>query len=191
MSDYSEDVRIGDDIISGLTDSYRKLRNTMRFLLGNLNDFNESELISYSKMPELEQWILHNLYSLEQLRLKTFSEFSFQLFYKSLHDFCASDLSAFYFDVRKDSLYCDKKFSDIRRSTRTVLFHLYNFLVLPITLITEDSETAFTSNSIPSSAKSSLTNDSACVTETAFTKYVSVFHLTPLGVSVAIFTFAV
>ena len=126
MSDYSEDVRIGNDIISGLTDSYRRLRNTMRFLLGNLNDFQKSEIISYTKMPELEKWILHNVFLLEELRVQTFSEFSFQLFYKSLHDFCASDLSAFYFDVRKDSLYCDKRDSDIRRSTRTVLYNLYN-----------------------------------------------------------------
>ena len=93
-------------------DSYRKIRNTFRYLLGNLNDnFEEIELekINLSELPELEQFMLHKIYSLNENFKNYFDNYDFHNLYKELLNFCTVDLSAFYFDIRKDSLYCDSK----------------------------------------------------------------------------------
>ena len=128
-ADYAEDLRIGDEILAGQADAYRRLRNTLRFLLGNLAEFREAERLPYEQMPELERWVLHRLSELDRLGRDANASFDFPRLYSALHNFCATDLSAFYFDVRKDSLYCDRPDSDRRRAARTVLDHLFHCLV--------------------------------------------------------------
>ena len=127
-TNYFDDTRIGDEIIKGQVDSYRKIRNTLRFMLGNLEGFEPSERLEVSKMPELEKYILHKLYNLGKLIEKKANDFDFNPIFKALSQFCIQDLSQFYFDIRKDSLYCDTKNSVRRRAARTVLDELFNCL---------------------------------------------------------------
>jgi isoleucyl-tRNA synthetase len=128
MTDITEDVRISPEVLKGVTESYRRLRNTIRFTIGALNDFDESESIDIDSMPELEKWVLHRLKELDLLLKNSVKNYTFQTFYSELHTFCSSDLSAFYFDIRKDSLYCDGFNDDKRRSTRTVLYEVFKCL---------------------------------------------------------------
>jgi isoleucyl-tRNA synthetase len=128
-SDYSEDLRIGPDILKSNADIYRRLRNTLRYLLGNLNGFDESErLKDVKKMPELERWVLHRLWQLDRQVRQACDDFQFHPVFAELHNFCAVDLSAFYFDMRKDSLYCDRADDIKRRASRTVLDEIFNCL---------------------------------------------------------------
>jgi isoleucyl-tRNA synthetase len=127
-SDYSEDLRIGPEIIKSHTDVYRRLRNTLRFLLGNLDGFEESERLPIAQMPELERWALHRLWEMDQLIRKSCDDFHFHPLFTEIHNFCAIDLSALYFDIRKDSLYCDRATSTTRRAARTVLDEVFNCL---------------------------------------------------------------
>ena len=119
MSVYTDDLRIGPEIVKGLVDSYRRLRNTLRYLLGNLAGFEASERVASADMPELERWVLHRLSELDALRKDSFECYEFHRFYTALHTFCANELSAFYFDIRKDSLYCDGPDDRRRRAART------------------------------------------------------------------------
>jgi isoleucyl-tRNA synthetase len=123
-SNYAEDLRIDHSILDQHADSYRKIRNTFRYLLGNLNDnFEEIDLekINISELPELEQFMLHKVYSLNENFKNYFNNYDFHNLYKELLNFCTVDLSAFYFDIRKDSLYCDSKDSKKRQSTIVLL----------------------------------------------------------------------
>ncbi len=123
-SNYAEDLRIDYSILDQHADSYRKIRNTFRYLLGNLNDdFNEIKLenLDIEKLPELEQYMLHRIYTLNENFNKYFKNYDFHNLYKELLNFCTVDLSAFYFDIRKDTLYCDPKDSNKRKSTLTLL----------------------------------------------------------------------
>jgi isoleucyl-tRNA synthetase len=127
-ADYAEDLRIGDEILAGQADAYRGLRNTLRFLLGNLAEFREAERLPNEQMPELERWVLHRVSELDQLVREANASFDFPRLYSALHNFCATDLSAFYFDVRKDALYCDPADGVRRRAARTVLDELFRCL---------------------------------------------------------------
>ena len=127
-SDYSEDLRIGPEILKRQIDLYRRLRNTLRYVIGNLSDFEESERIDPADMPELERWVLHRLSELDSVIRQGVDNFDFHALFQQLHNFCAMDLSAFYFDIRKDVLYCDASTSFRRRATRTVLDILFNSL---------------------------------------------------------------
>ncbi len=129
QSDYTVDLRIGPEILKGTADSYRRLRNTLRFLLGSLNGFDEAERISPAEMPELERWVLHRLAELDALVRKGYGEYDFQHVFQQLFQFCTVDLSSFYFDIRKDALYCDAASSPRRRAARTVLDLLFHRLV--------------------------------------------------------------
>ena len=128
-SDYSEDLRIGPEILKYQADVYRRLRNTLRYLLGALAGFSEKERVAPTAMPELERFVLHRLAELDALVRKTAAEFDFHTMFTALHNFCAVDLSAFYFDVRKDSLYCDLPNAPARRAARSVLDHVFECLV--------------------------------------------------------------
>lgn len=128
-SDYTRDLSVGPNILKQMGDLYRRLRNTLRYLLGNLSDFGESERVSVAEMPELERWVLHRTWELDQLIRKSIDEYDFHGLFNELHNFCAVDLSAFYFDIRKDVLYCDAPDSLRRRACRTVLDVLYDCLV--------------------------------------------------------------
>ena len=127
-TDYFEDIRIGQQIIQGQVDSYRKIRNTFRFLLGNLDGFDEKEILDIEDMPELERWVLNRLSVLDENIRKHIHDYDFNAIYKTLYNFCVLDLSSFYFDIRKDSLYCDSKSSSQRRAVRTVVHHLFGCL---------------------------------------------------------------
>jgi len=129
-SDSSEDLRIGGEILKQQAELYRRLRNTLRWLLGSLAGFTEAERVATAEMPELERWVLHRLAELDgQLRAATES-YVWTGVYPAIHAFCATDLSAFYFDVRKDSIYCDRPDSLKRRAARTVLDHLHRCLTV-------------------------------------------------------------
>jgi isoleucyl-tRNA synthetase len=127
-SDYSEDLKIDNQIINYQIDSYRKIRNTIRFLLGNLNYFSISDSVELDQMPDLEKYILNKI-SLMNTELKTLvKKHDYHGVYVKLLNFCTLDLSAFYFDIRKDSLYCDDRNSLKRRSVSTCLHLLFDFL---------------------------------------------------------------
>ena len=131
-SNYSEDLRIDYSILDQHADSYRKIRNTFRYLLGNLNDnFNNVDFkkIDINELPELEQFMLHKLYILDTNFKKYFNSYDFHNLYKELLNFCTVDLSAFYFDIRKDTLYCDRVNSNKRQSTLLLLNIILNSLL--------------------------------------------------------------
>ncbi len=128
QADYTADLRIGPEILKNTADSYRRLRNTMRFILGNLNDFSEAEKVAPEQMPELERWVLHRLAELDQVVRNGYVKYDFQGVFQQLFQFCTVDLSSVYFDIRKDVLYCDGEDSLERRSARTVLDMLFRRL---------------------------------------------------------------
>ncbi len=128
-SDYAQDLSIGPNILKQMSDLYRRLRNTLRYLLGNLAGFSESERVDAADMPELERFILHRLCELDHLIRDACDKYDFHGLFNELHNFCAVELSAFYFDIRKDVLYCDAPSSMRRRACRTVLDILYDCLV--------------------------------------------------------------
>ena len=131
-SNYAEDLRIDHSILDQHADSYRKIRNTFRYLLGNLNDnFEEIELekINLSELPELEQFMLHKMHLLNKNFNNYFKNYDFHNLYKELLNFCTVDLSAFYFDIRKDTLYCDELDSKKRKSTIILLNIILNALL--------------------------------------------------------------
>ena len=139
QSDYTIDLRIGKEILKGAADSYRRLRNTMRFLLGNLAGFTDAEKVDAADMPELERWVLHRLAELDIEVRKGYAAYDFQGVFQKLFAFATGDLSSVYFDVRKDSLYCDAASSLKRRSARTVLdilFHRLTTWLAPILVFT-------------------------------------------------------
>ncbi|TKW67303.1 MAG: isoleucine--tRNA ligase [Paracoccus denitrificans] len=127
--DYTADQRIGPEILKGTADSYRRLRNTLRFMLGNLSEFTDAERVAPADMPELEQWVLHRLAQLDHKVRQGYDAYDFQGVFQALFQFATVDLSSFYFDIRKDALYCDGPDSIRRRSARTVLDLLFHRLV--------------------------------------------------------------
>ncbi|GAA4767303.1 isoleucine--tRNA ligase [Stakelama sediminis] len=129
QTDYFEDVRIGKQVLAGTSDTYRKLRNTFRYLLGALEGFSEDERIDVRKMPELELYILHRLGQLDVELRSAAENFTFTRYVRALTDFASEDLSAFFFDIRKDCLYCDAADDPKRRACRTVLDILFHALV--------------------------------------------------------------
>jgi len=139
QTDYTNDQRIGDEILKGTADSYRRLRNTMRYMLGSLPDFDASKAVAAEDMPELERLILHKLSLLDEVVREGYARFDFQGVFRAIFDFATLDLSSFYFDIRKDALYCDGD-TNRRLSALTVLDHLYNRLttwlapILPFTM---------------------------------------------------------
>ncbi len=138
QTDYTADQRIGPEILKGVADSYRRLRNTMRFMLGSLADFTEADRIEPAEMPELERWVLHRLADLDDTVRKGYAAFDFQGVFQAVFTFATVDLSAFYFDVRKDALYCDGD-TPRRRAARTVLdilFHRLTTWLAPILVFT-------------------------------------------------------
>ena len=127
-SDYSEDLKIDNQIINYQIDSYRKIRNTIRFLLGNLNNFSVNDAVKLEQMPDLEKYILNKVSQMNTELKSLVQKHDYHGIFVKLLNFCTLDLSAFYFDIRKDSLYCDGKDSLKRRSVSTCLHILFDFL---------------------------------------------------------------
>ena len=166
--DYTEDLRISDEIIKGSVESYRKLRNTVRYMLGALEGYTAEEAIAADKMPGLERWVLHRLSELDAQVRAAYNVYDFKKVMSLLVNFCGVDLSAVYFDIRKDSLYCDPRFETAeawdkatavfgnrRRAARTVMAAVLERLltwlapVMPFTM-----EEAFLESHIKDSAAS-------------------------------------
>ena len=124
-SDYADDLRIGPEILKTTADTYRKLRNTVRWMLGSLAHFHEEDHVKLDKMPELERLMLHRLHELDVLVRKAYADFDYKRIFAALSSFMTSDLSAFYFDIRKDTLYCDPISSMKRKASLTVIDHLF------------------------------------------------------------------
>ncbi len=128
--DFTEDHRIGDEILKGVSDQYRKLRNTFRYMLGALEGFSEEERVTdIAAMPELERYVLHLLADMDAKLKQALADFDFNTYVRLISDFANEDLSAFFFDIRKDRLYCDAPDDPKRRAYRTVLDILFHALV--------------------------------------------------------------
>jgi isoleucyl-tRNA synthetase len=128
-TDYFEDVRIGKNALAGASDSYRKLRNTFRYLLGALHGYSAEEALPVAEWPELERYVLHLLHALDRELRAAAEAYEFGRYMRALTDFANEDLSAFFFDIRKDSLYCDAQGDPKRRAYRTLLDVLFHALV--------------------------------------------------------------
>ncbi len=127
--DFTEDHRIGKEILQGVSDQYRKLRNTFRYLLGALDGFTDAEKVAVADMPELERYMLHLLADMDAKLKTAVNDFDFNTYVRLLTEFCNEDLSAFFFDIRKDCLYCDAPTDPKRMAYRTVLDTLFHALV--------------------------------------------------------------
>src|ERR1700730_14209122 len=128
-SDYADDLRIGPEILKTTIDTYRKLRNTLRWMLGSLAHLREDDRVAFADMPELERLMLHRLFELDRQVRQGYAEFDYKRIFAALNSFMTSDLSAFYFDIRKDALYCDPISSTTRRACLNVLEHLFRCTV--------------------------------------------------------------
>ncbi|MGB1181889.1 MAG: isoleucine--tRNA ligase [Candidatus Puniceispirillaceae bacterium] len=141
-SDYYDDLRIGPEIIKRQSDHYRRIRNTLRYLLGAGEGYDvASEGLAPEQMPELDRWVLHRLTELDKLVREKTEQYDFHAIFTQIHDFCNGDLSAFYFDIRKDTLYCDSPASIERRACRTVMDETLKCLIswiAPILCFTAD-----------------------------------------------------
>ncbi|MEZ6030540.1 MAG: isoleucine--tRNA ligase [Hyphomonadaceae bacterium] len=129
-SDYWDDPSFGWNLFNANSDIYRKLRNTLRYLLGALDGFTDAERVPLAEMPSLERWVLHRLAELDDLVTKAYHAYDFKKAFHELLNFCVVDLSAVYFDIRKDSLYCDAPSSVRRRACRTVMDEVFTRLTI-------------------------------------------------------------
>ncbi|WP_043831710.1 isoleucine--tRNA ligase [Muricoccus aerilatus] len=127
-SDFADDLRIGKTILGQQAELYRRIRNTLRWLLGNLDGFTEEERVDYAELPELERYILHRVATIDARLRRAAADYDWSGVMPEIHNFCASDLSAFLFDIRKDSLYCDRADDPRRRAARTVIDVLHRCL---------------------------------------------------------------
>jgi isoleucyl-tRNA synthetase len=124
-SDYTVDVAIGPEILKQVAEAYRRIRNTFRFLLGNLYDFNPAtDSLPYEQLLEIDRWILSRLNNLLKIAQRAYNEYRYHVVFHSIHNFCVSDLSAFYLDVLKDRLYASLAFSRERRSAQTAIYEV-------------------------------------------------------------------
>lgn len=141
-AEYKGDVRISDEILAQLSEAYRRIRNTARFLLGNISDFDPKEdWVAYQDMEELDRWALHKLAKLSQRVRAAYDSYDFHIVYHSVHNFCAVDLGGFYLDVLKDRLYCDPKAGRARRSAQTafsIILKELAQLIAPVLAFTSD-----------------------------------------------------
>jgi isoleucyl-tRNA synthetase len=140
--DYRDNIRLSEEILQRLTEAYRRIRNTCRYILGNLNDFDpNTDQIEYRRMEEMDRWVLHQLWELNDRSLRAYENFEFHLVYHNLHNFCAMDLSSFYLDIIKDRLYTSPENSVSRRSAQTAMNEILEVLVrlmAPILSFTAD-----------------------------------------------------
>jgi isoleucyl-tRNA synthetase len=141
-SDYREDIRISDNILKQLTDAYRRIRNTSRFMLGNLYDFDpEKDAVDYSLMPEIDRFALHKLQLIVEKARAAYEAYAFHVIYHTLYNYCTLDLSAFYLDILKDRLYTSAPQSVERKSAQSVLHMVLESiarLMAPILPFTSD-----------------------------------------------------
>ena len=128
-SNYNEDLKISYESLERQAETYRKIRNCIRFLLGNLHSWNFSEVVIHEDLPPLEKLIRNEIFRIDNLMSQSFKNFDFYKVFHMISNFCNNELSSLFFDVRKDTLYCDSKDSKKRNSVRTVMFDVYTFLI--------------------------------------------------------------
>ncbi len=128
-SDYRVDVRVSDAIFKQLSDIYLKIRNTARFILGNLDGFDPNDCVPAAELCELDRWALARLDMLIERVRAAYDSYEFHIIYHAIHNFCAVDMSSFYLDIVKDRLYCDDRDGASRRGAQTVMFHILDALV--------------------------------------------------------------
>ncbi len=148
--DYRNDLRIGMDMVNQIADTYRRIRNTFKFIIGNISDFTGADVVGYKSLSGIDKWILNKLYRLSGAVIGHYEEFEFHLVYRKILNFCAVELSSIYFDISKDILYIEEKESKIRRSNQTVLYEIYNSLVrliAPVLSFTAEEIWQFMGNS--------------------------------------------
>jgi len=140
--DYREDIRISEEILKRLSEAYRRIRNTFRYILGNLYDFDpEKDILPYNDLTELDRLTLHRLAKLTERVLKAYETYEFHVIYHSVHNFCNVDLSALYLDILKDRLYISQPDSKARRAGQTTIYHVADYLVrliAPVLVFTSD-----------------------------------------------------
>ena len=162
-SDYHADIRISPDIMKQLSEGYRKIRNTARYILGNLADFNpDTDLIPVDRMPELDLWALHALGELIKKAEVGYNSFDFHVVYHAIHNFCVLDMSNFYLDIIKDRLYCEKADSLERRSAQSAIYMILSALtrlVAPILAFTSEEIWAAMPHLASDDAESVLFNE--------------------------------
>ena len=130
-SNYNDDVRVSKEILDRMIDSYRKIRNTARYLLGNLNGFDpEYHQVVYDEIFDIDRWALQRLAALLQTVQEAYNAYEFDKVYRAIYGFCNEDMSSFYLDILKDRLYTSPAQSPERRSAQTVLYHILNYLVI-------------------------------------------------------------
>jgi isoleucyl-tRNA synthetase len=127
--DYRNDVRIGMNMMQQVAESYKRIRNTLKYIIGNIADFDAKDAVAYDELTDIDKWVLHKLYQLSEGVIKHYSNYEFHLVYRRLLNFCAVELSSIYFDVSKDILYVEAKDAKIRRGNLTVLREIYNCMV--------------------------------------------------------------
>ena len=148
--DYRNDVKIGGDLMKQVSDAYRKIRNTFKFIIGNLSDFTSKDALKYEDLNDIDKWILNKLYHLSSQIVKAYENFEFHLVYRRILNFCAVELSSIYFDVSKDILYIEEKNSARRRSAQTALKEIYETilrLMAPVLAFTSEEIWKFANNS--------------------------------------------
>ncbi len=126
---YTEDVRISQSILSQIADVYKKIRNTLRFMLGNLRDFKESELLSFEELEEIDKWALMKFKFLFDEVVQNYKSYTFNRIYRLLYNYCSQDLSAVYLDILKDTLYCEHPESKKRKSAQTAIYLILKALL--------------------------------------------------------------
>ncbi|WP_129124700.1 isoleucine--tRNA ligase [Geomonas oryzae] len=128
--DYRDDLRISQEILTRLSESYRRIRNTCRYILGNIHDFNpDTDCVPFEQMPELDRWAMHQLELLKEKVLASYNDSEFHILYHAVNGFCTVEMSAFYLDILKDRVYTSKKDSVARRSGQTVMYKVLDALV--------------------------------------------------------------
>jgi len=133
-SDYTTDIKISKDLLKQLSEVYRKIRNTARYILGNINDFNpNTDSVDYSEMNELDRWALYKMTNLIKKVNEAYSSYEFHMMFHAIHNFCVVDMSNFYLDIIKDRLYTSKADSKERRAAQTVMYEILQSLVRMLT----------------------------------------------------------
>jgi isoleucyl-tRNA synthetase len=130
-ADYRNDISVSNNIIKQSSEAYRKIRNTCRFILGNIYDYDpQKDSVAYEQLGELDKWALLKLEQVVQRVTKAYDDYEFHIVFHTVHKFCTVDLSSIYFDIIKDRLYCNDKNDPARRASQTVLYRLINDLVV-------------------------------------------------------------
>lgn len=130
-TDYKGDVRVSKEIIKHVSEVYRKIRNTIRYILGNTSDFDaETMKVPFAEMEELDQWALMRLQELKKDVEKAYENYDFHVVHHAIHDFCTVDMSSFYLDIIKDRLYASKKDDKKRRSAQTAMYEILSDLIV-------------------------------------------------------------